>query len=118
MDVLDERVGTYRCKRKVNRWPMAIFENLLDVSVFNAFVIFTELNPQWKEKEKKYRRRLFIIDVAEDLVMDYIHVRKNAPRSENANSVVQMIRGVIRCQTAWNIAKITTSEETSPLPRL
>lgn len=29
VDVLDERVGTYRCKRKVNRWPMAIFENML-----------------------------------------------------------------------------------------
>lgn len=30
--VLDERIGTYRCKRKVNRWPMAIFANMIDIS--------------------------------------------------------------------------------------
>lgn len=94
VDVLDERVGTYRCKRKVNRWPLALFENLLDVSLFNAFVVFTELNPTWKEKEKKYRRRLFIVDVAEDLVRPYIAVRDRTPRSEEASSIVRMIRGI------------------------
>lgn len=48
LDVLDERVGTYRCKRKVKRWPMAIFENMFDVSSFDASVLSTELNPTWK----------------------------------------------------------------------
>lgn len=52
VDVLDERIGTYRCKRKVNRWPMALFANIIDISAFNSFVIYTELNPSWKEAEK------------------------------------------------------------------
>lgn len=92
MHVLDERVGTYRCKRKINRWPMVIFENMLDVSMFNAFVIFIELNPAWNEKAIKYRRRLFIIDAADDLVRPYIDSRKRMPRSENANMVVRSIK--------------------------
>ncbi|XP_055306906.1 piggyBac transposable element-derived protein 1-like, partial [Sitodiplosis mosellana] len=94
VDVLDERVGTYRCKRKVNRWPMAIFANMIDVSGFNAFVIFTELFPQWKEKEKKYRRRLFLIEVGEQLVLPYIDSRKTLPKANNANALVKQIRGI------------------------
>lgn len=94
VDVLDERVGTYRCKRKVNRWPMAIFENMLDISAFNAFVIFTELKPTWKGKEKKYRRRLFIVDVADDLISPYISARKALPKGAIASALVQRIQGV------------------------
>lgn len=94
VDVLDERVGTYRCKRKVNRWPMAIFENMLDISASNAFVIFTELKPTWKGKEKKYRRRLFIVDVADDLISPYILARKALPKGAIASELVQRIQGV------------------------
>ena len=36
VDVMDEMVGTYRCKRKVNRWPVAVFCNMLDMSALNA----------------------------------------------------------------------------------
>lgn len=61
VDTLDEMVGTYRCKRKVLRWPLALFENMLDISAVNALVLFLDVKPQWKEKEKKYRRRLFLV---------------------------------------------------------
>ena len=36
VDVMDEMVGTYRCKRKVNRWAVAVFCNMLDMSALNA----------------------------------------------------------------------------------
>lgn len=94
VNVLDERVGTYRCKRKIKRWPMALFENMLDVSSFNAFVLFTEMNPTWKIKQKKYRRRLFLLEIGDALVLPHIEVRKQLPRTENAHALVQAIRGI------------------------
>lgn len=82
VDVLDQMVGTYRCKRKVNRWPVALFCNMLDVSGVNAFVLFTSLNPEWNISKKKFRRRLFLIEVGKSLVRPYIETRKSMPRSE------------------------------------
>lgn len=80
VDTLDEMVGTYRCKRKVLRWPLAVFENMLDISAVNALVIFLHLNPYWKYVQKKYRRRLFLIEVGKSLVQPYIEIRKRFPR--------------------------------------
>lgn len=53
VDSLDKLVGTYRCKRKVNRWPLALFCNILDTSAYNSFVIFIHLNADWKHEKKK-----------------------------------------------------------------
>lgn len=48
VDTLDQMVGTYRSERKVNRWPMALFCNILDVSAVNALVVYTRMFPRWK----------------------------------------------------------------------
>lgn len=81
VDTLDKMVATYQCKRKINRWPMAIFSNILDVSACNAFVLFTSLNPQWNSNKKSIRRRLFLAEVGHSLVRPYIASRSTAPRS-------------------------------------
>lgn len=47
VDTLDQLVGTYRCKRKVKRWPVAFYANMMDISAWNAFVLFVMLNPTW-----------------------------------------------------------------------
>ncbi len=44
-------VAAYTCKRKINRWPMAIFANILDVSALNAFVLWRETNPSGTEEK-------------------------------------------------------------------
>ena len=41
VDSLDKSVRTYSCQRKSRRWPMILFQNILDIAAFNAFVIFT-----------------------------------------------------------------------------
>lgn len=84
VDTLDEMVGTYRCKRKVLRWSLAAFENMLDISALNAFIIYTDLNPLWKYTQRKFRRRLFLIEVGKSLVQPYIEVRKRLPRGQCA----------------------------------
>lgn len=90
---MDKLVGTYRCKRKVKRWPLALFCNLLDISAVNAFVIFTSLNPDWNYARRKYRRRLFLKELGKSLAYGMIANRSCRPRTQNALSVVNTIQG-------------------------
>ncbi|XP_017483958.1 PREDICTED: piggyBac transposable element-derived protein 4-like [Rhagoletis zephyria] len=94
VDVLDKLVGTYRCKRKVNRWPIALFCNMLDVSASNAYIIFVKLNPEWNISKKGIRRRLFLIEVGESLCVPSIEQRKHMPRCSNAVAVIQRVRNI------------------------
>lgn len=92
VDTMDKLVGTYRCKRKVERWPLAVFCNLLDISAVNAFVIFTSLNPTWNYARRKYRRRLFLKELEKSLVYGHIAHRECRPRTQSALSVVNTIQ--------------------------
>lgn len=60
------------------------FENMLDISALNAFIVFTDLNPLWKYTQKKIRRRLFLIEVGKSLVLPHIENRKRLPRGRSA----------------------------------
>ncbi|XP_019219113.1 piggyBac transposable element-derived protein 4 [Oreochromis niloticus] len=87
VDNLDKVVGTYSCRRRTNRWPVALFHNLLDVSLYNSFVVWTAIDPSWKQ-HKRYRRRLYIEEVAEALINPHILKRGRLPRSSGAADVV------------------------------
>ena len=45
VDTLDQAINSYTCKRKTNRWPMIIFYNILDVPAYNAYALWTKINP-------------------------------------------------------------------------
>ncbi|CAM4572486.1 unnamed protein product [Leuciscus chuanchicus] len=64
---LDKVVGAYSCKRKTSRWPMTLFYNLIDVSAFNAFVLWVAVDPSWNQ-EKTFKRRLFLEELGRMLV--------------------------------------------------
>ena len=59
VDSVDKKITCYTCKRKTNIWPVAVFSNILDVSVNKAFVLFISVFPDWNAA-KHYRRRVFI----------------------------------------------------------
>lgn len=82
VDLMDQMVGTYRCKRKVNRWPMALFCNLLDVSACNAYIIYTAMFPEWNNSKANanIRRRLYLVDVGNALVEAHMARRRRGPR--------------------------------------
>lgn len=102
VDLLDKVVGTYRCKRKINRWPMAIFMNMLDISAYNAFVIFRQLHPNWNRNKQNFRRRLFLIELGESLVESCILNRARLPQGTHAASLVRTMRGEQQEKTATN----------------
>ncbi|KAJ8409433.1 hypothetical protein AAFF_G00228340 [Aldrovandia affinis] len=45
---------------------LAIFHNIIDISTFNAFVIWRELNPTWRASKRNWRR-LFLEDLEKAL---------------------------------------------------
>jgi len=75
VDSLDQLIGTYTSKRKVNRWPIALFSNMLDVTTYNVYVIHSEIYTSYNAK-LKYKRRIFLAELGESLVSEEIIRRK------------------------------------------
>ncbi|KAL7381175.1 hypothetical protein ABVT39_001510 [Epinephelus coioides] len=81
-DIISEKDNTlnfcvtsvYMCKRKTARWPLAVFFNILNVSVYNAFVLWSEIHTAWNQG-KKNRRRLFMEELGRQLVIPHINRR-------------------------------------------
>ncbi|KAK2893297.1 hypothetical protein Q8A73_015781 [Channa argus] len=47
VDNIDKVTATYSCQRKTAHWPLVIFYNIVDVSAYNAYVLWTGINQQW-----------------------------------------------------------------------
>ena len=47
MDNLDKVIGTYSYRTMTAGWPLVIFENIIEVSSYNALVIWNKINPTW-----------------------------------------------------------------------
>lgn len=71
VDTLDKIISCYTCRRKINRWPVVVFSNVLDISAVNAYILFLAENPDWKQKSE-IRRLVFIEAVGMALVQDHI----------------------------------------------
>lgn len=91
VDNLDKVTGTYSTKRMTARWPLVIFYNMIDISAYNAFVIFTEIFPGWNSS-KLYKRRLFLEELGKALVVPHIERRKHMPRTPAAAASVREIQ--------------------------
>ena len=59
-DICDKMVAIYISKRKVNRWLLVVFSNILDIPAYNAFVLYCKINKSWK-KDSPYKRRFFFL---------------------------------------------------------
>ncbi|XP_053171655.1 piggyBac transposable element-derived protein 4-like [Scomber japonicus] len=88
VDNLDKVIGTYSCRRMTRRWPLVVFHNLIDVSSYNAFVIWRELNPSWLSG-KRNKRRVFLERLGKQLVAPLIRRRARFPRTVAAADVVR-----------------------------
>ncbi|XP_029697657.1 piggyBac transposable element-derived protein 4-like [Takifugu rubripes] len=91
VDNLDKVIGAYSCRRMTAHWPLVIFHNIIDVSSYNAFVIWRETNPNWMSR-KYNKRRLFLEQLGKALVTPLIERRKPIPRTEASAAVVKAIQ--------------------------
>ena len=69
----------YPCRRKVNRWPVVLFGNCIDVGAVAAFVIWMAKYPEWKSSEGKRRRRISLLELRQELVIP--HIKRRAATS-------------------------------------
>ena len=49
------------------RWPVALFYNMIDVSVINAYVVWQQLHDENNRIFSKKRRRKFLIRLEKEL---------------------------------------------------
>ena len=91
VDTLDQLVATYTCKRKTNRWPMIVFYHMLDVSAYNAFVLWTSIYSEWN-KNCMYKRRIFLEKLGFSLIEKHIASRTYIPRTAEAFSIVKSVK--------------------------
>ena len=76
VDVLDSCIEDFTTKRKTNRYPLVIFFNILDVSVYNGFLLCKESESAVDTKcRRQYMKRL-----AAALAKDNMSIRMQNPR--------------------------------------
>ncbi|XP_028672760.1 piggyBac transposable element-derived protein 4-like [Erpetoichthys calabaricus] len=88
VDNLDKVTAMYSCQRKTARWPLALFFKIIDISTFNAFVIWSELNPSWKPSKRNWRR-LFLEELGKELVTPFMQRRRCLPHTHLSASLVR-----------------------------
>ena len=91
VDHLDTVTGTYSCRRMTARWPLVIFHNIVDVSSYNAFVIWREINPSWTPC-KRNKRRVFLEQLGKTLVTPFIERREHLPAQKHLQQLWKLFR--------------------------
>ncbi|XP_042164360.1 piggyBac transposable element-derived protein 4-like [Oncorhynchus tshawytscha] len=91
VDNLDKVVGTYSCRRMTARWPLVVFHNILDVSSYNAIVIWREIKPDWMPG-KRNKCRVFLEQLGKALVKPLIQRRQHLPRTEAVSALVKVLQ--------------------------
>uniref|UniRef100_A0A914DM82 PiggyBac transposable element-derived protein domain-containing protein n=1 Tax=Acrobeloides nanus TaxID=290746 RepID=A0A914DM82_9BILA len=84
VDGLNKMLKTYSVQRKVQRWPMVVFFNVVDLCGYASFIIWSEDHPNWEEN-KKDKRRLFLKALGNELIRPHIDRRSQNPRSMQKN---------------------------------
>lgn len=80
VDNMDKTATSYSCRRKNNRWPMALFFNVLDIGALAAYVIWLLSHPPLGGKKRRLRRS-FLVNLGKHLASDQIQVRLPSPAS-------------------------------------
>lgn len=73
VDTVDQMVSHFSTKMASRRWPLAVFCNILDVAMLNAYVLWQDIN------NTKCSRFSFIHEVASSLLSDHKSQRENNP---------------------------------------
>ena len=73
VDIMDQMVKNFTTRRATKRWTLALFENFLDISALNSFVIWMQLNPNFAEKRDK--RVAFLRELISELIIPHVKRR-------------------------------------------
>ncbi|KRX33874.1 hypothetical protein T09_2781, partial [Trichinella sp. T9] len=105
--------STYSCQRMTTRWPLVIFYNIIDVSAYNAYVLWTEKHPAWNVG-RLHKRRLFLEELGKALVQPEMMRRKTLPRTAAAKSAVERLRKDAEQPSTSGITDTDTGDKKEP----
>lgn len=71
VDEIDKKCSIYSCRRKTRRWPMAVFQRILDMAGINSFVLYQMSS----DRDEKMRRGTFLLNLGRHLVLDHLKIR-------------------------------------------
>jgi len=60
---------------------MTVFPNIINISALNAYIIYNEIDPNWKLTKKHTKREYFLHKLAILLASPYMENRKQLPRN-------------------------------------
>jgi len=73
VDVMDHLLGQYSTQRKTNRWPLALFYNIVDIAALAAYLVYTANN--YMIKKRSNARSIFLRQLGEELSLPMIQDR-------------------------------------------
>ncbi|CAF4508979.1 unnamed protein product, partial [Rotaria sp. Silwood2] len=79
VDVVDQCINNYTCRRITRRWPMIVFFNMIDIAAINSLNIWLDQNPDWNVGKKCFRR-LFLEELSKSLTDSRNQRRVKQPR--------------------------------------
>lgn len=94
VDAIDQMVGTYSSNRQCRRWPNKLFCNMLDIAALNAYIIYTELYPDWN-RNRNYKRRLFLAALSKDLIRPLVQRRVSIPTLKQSTKASISMCGLV-----------------------
>ncbi|XP_065093400.1 piggyBac transposable element-derived protein 4-like [Ochlerotatus camptorhynchus] len=74
VDTLDQVTRDTSCARITYRWPVRLFWDILDIALYNSYIIFITKYPDWN-KNNSGRRTLFIKYASYFMVEDFVTQR-------------------------------------------
>lgn len=78
VDTMDQMVTRYTTHRRTQRWPLAMFFNILDVGALASYIIYYENNKMIRKKTNQ--RRIFLRQLSEELAKPFIEDRSTNGR--------------------------------------
>ncbi|XP_076814690.1 uncharacterized protein LOC143460899 [Clavelina lepadiformis] len=103
VNLVDQMVQTYTCKRQTRRWPLVLFYNLLDIAALNAYTIFRQVYPDYQSGQGS-KRRGFITDLANCLILPHMMTRQKIPQLHRATR-----EAMVRCGLAFRSTSLQTA---------
>ncbi|XP_061734550.1 piggyBac transposable element-derived protein 4-like isoform X2 [Nerophis ophidion] len=88
---LNQACAPFTCRRRTHRWPITLFYHMVDVSCYNAYVLFTAVRPEWN-RGKSFKRRLFLEEIGKSLTTPAILQRSRLPKALAAANLVEQTR--------------------------
>ncbi|CAK1584552.1 unnamed protein product [Parnassius mnemosyne] len=106
---LDQKCAIYSTSRRTQRWPMAVFYRMLDISAANAYII-SSMN----QSQRKVPTLNFMKQLAEDL--NTPHLRRRANQFGLQRELQNAIRRVLKIDEEPRTSSADSSDKLGTTP--